>query len=96
MRERVLTRTGAFRAWWSLVIVTVSALMVAGACVLYTGHVQRQSDLRQDHERREDDRRWCALLAKLDQPGQPATTERGRAIQRDIHQLRLDLGCEER
>ncbi|MEV4000987.1 hypothetical protein [Actinomadura sp. NPDC049753] len=94
MRERVLTRTGAFRAWWSVAIVTVSALLVAGACILYTGHVQRQSDQRQDHERREDDRRWCSLLTRLDQPGQPATTDRGRAVQRDIHQLRRDLGCE--
>lgn len=95
MRERVLTTTGALRARWAVLMVLVSALLVAGACVLYTGHVQRQADQRQDHERREDDRRWCALLAKLDQPGQPATTERGRAIQRDIHQLRRDLGCEE-
>ncbi|MEU9839749.1 hypothetical protein AB0C69_11065 [Actinomadura sp. NPDC048032] len=85
MRERVLTRTGAFRAWWSVAIVTVSALLVAGACVFYTNQQQRQSD-----------RRWCELLTTLDQPTPAPTTARGREIQRQIHRLRLDLGCEVR
>ncbi|TYK45142.1 hypothetical protein [Actinomadura decatromicini] len=78
----VLTQTGAFRAWWSLVIVLVVAVFIAGSSVFYTNREQRQSD-----------QRWCALLASLDQPQAPATTERGRVIQAQIHELRVDLGC---
>lgn len=82
MTPQMLTTTGAFKAWWSVLMVLVVALLVAGASVLYTSHAQRQSD-----------QRWCSLLTRLDQPGVPATTPRGRAIQDDIHQLRRDLGC---
>lgn len=85
MRARLLTETGAFRAWWSLVVVVASALMVAGACIVYTGHAQRQAD-----------RRWCELLITLDQPAQPPTTDRGREIQRQLHELRGEMGCGER
>ena len=90
----VLTPTGAFRAWWSLLMVLVAAVLVAGSGVFYTNHVQRQEQQRQEQTRREADRRWCALMASLDQPQEPATTERGRVIQKQIHQLRRDLGCE--
>lgn len=81
-RDRVLTTTGAFRAWWSLVIVLVVAVLIAGAGVFYTNHVQRQSD-----------RRWCDLLESLDQPNSPPTTARGAEIQRQIHELRRELRC---
>lgn len=77
-----MTPTGALRAWWSLFIVLVTAVLIAVAGIMYTTHVQRQSD-----------RRWCDLLATLDQPGEPAATERGRQIQQELRQLRRDLGC---
>ncbi|MFC9973530.1 hypothetical protein ACFVH6_21815 [Spirillospora sp. NPDC127200] len=91
--NRILTPTGAIRATWAVLMVLVSALLVAGACIVYTGHVARETERRQEQERQEADRRWCSLLTRLDQPQTPATTERGAAIQRDIHQLRGDLGC---
>lgn len=77
-----MTPTGALRAWWSLFIVLVTAALIAVAGIVYTTHVQRQSD-----------RRWCSLLESLDQPDVPATTERGRRVQEQIHVLRRDLGC---
>lgn len=61
--------------------------------VAYTKHVEQQSDRRQTELRHRQDVRWCALLASLDQPQAPATTTRGRVVQQQIHQLRLDLGC---
>lgn len=73
------------RAGWSLVMVAVMFVAVAIGSVAYTGHTQRQSD-----------RRWCSLLSSLDQPDVPATTERGRQVQLQIHDLRSELGCEER
>lgn len=83
-RAQVLTESGAFRAWWSVAMIVLTVLLVAGAGVAYTNHVQRESD-----------QRWCELLASLDQPGQ-TTTPRGREIQRQIHELRRDMGCEDR
>lgn len=57
---------------------------------------RRESEERQAQARREAERRWCPLLATLDQPGVPATTERGRVVQTQIHQLRVSTGCEEK
>ncbi|GGV34289.1 hypothetical protein GCM10010182_67750 [Actinomadura cremea] len=81
----MLTQTGAVRAWWSLFMVLVAALLVAGASVMYTQHAQREAD-----------RRWCELLTTLDapSPSPPPATERGQEIQRQLRQLQYDLGCE--
>ena len=78
----VLTSTGAFRAWWSLVVVLLVAVLIAVGGVVYTNHAQRRSD-----------QRWCALLSSLDQPDAPPTTDRGARIQEQIHELRRDLRC---
>jgi hypothetical protein len=78
----IITETGALRAWWAMLMVLVAAFLVAAACILYTNRAQHASD-----------QRWCALLNSLDQPSAPPTNERGRIIQRQIHQLRDDFGC---
>ena len=78
------------------VMAAVVGLLFVGALLLstaYTRHVQRDADRRQTELRHEGDARWCALLDSLDQPQAPATTERGRLVQRQIHQLRIELGC---
>lgn len=82
MNHPFLTKTGAIRAWWSLLMVLLMAIAVGVACVGYTQHAQRQSD-----------QRWCDLMTTLDQPQVPATSQRGRAVQQQIHQLRSELGC---
>lgn len=78
---------GVRRAYRLLVIaLSGSALIVVMLInVAYTQQVQRESDAR-----------WCDLLSSLDQPQVPATTERGRIVQQQIHQLRVDLGCGKR
>lgn len=80
--KRFLTPTGAIRAWWAIFMVVVFAVLVAGACIVYTNRTQHESD-----------QRWCALLASLDQPEAPATTPRGQQIQQQVHELRHSLGC---
>ena len=86
MRTRVLTQTGAVRAWWSLFMVLLAAVLVAAACVMYTNREQQQAD-----------RRWCELLTTLDNPtAPPPETPRGAEIQQEVRQLRADLGCEDR
>lgn len=77
-----LTTTGALRAWWALLMVLVSAFLVAGACVLYTQHVQQ-----------ENNRKWCDVMTTLDRQSTPATTPQSVDFRRKIHELRLSLGC---
>lgn len=68
----------------AMILASVVALLsVVIFSVVYTRHVQEQAD-----------RRWCALFTSLDSPQAPATTERGLLIQRQMHKLRTDLGCD--
>jgi hypothetical protein len=79
-----------------MTVALVVGLLFVGSLILnvaYTSHVSERADRRQAELRQQQDRRWCPLLASLDQPGQPPTTERGRLIQEQIHQLREDTGC---
>lgn len=102
----IRTQTGALTARWSVLIVLITAAAIAGMGYGYTNHVQRQTEGRLADQQRQseqritdqqhrNDLRWCQLLASLDQPA-PASTERGRLIQAQIHQLRTDLGCVKR
>lgn len=73
------------RFWYAIMVAFVACLIAAGASVLYADHIQRQ-----------DDRRWCALLTDLDAaystpPG--PTTDVGRKVAAEIHQLRVGFGC---
>lgn len=77
----------------AILITAVALVAVVVVNVGYTRHVQQQADRRQARAAREADHRWCALLNSLDQPEVPTTTDRGRAVQVQIHGLRVDLGC---
>lgn len=90
----VFTPTGALRARWAVLMVLVSAVLITFANVAYTRYVQSTTDRHQSELREQSDRRWCPLLGSLDQPDVPATTARGRAVQEQIHQLRVDTGCQ--
>src|SRR5690349_6766774 len=92
----VLTPTGAIRARWAVLMVLATAVLLVIGNVAYTGYVQHRADVRQEQARRdfeqrqeqarrEAERRWCPLLATLDQPDVPATTPRGRVVQEQIH-----------
>lgn len=78
----IFTPTGALRARWAIFMVLVAAVLAAGSSWVYTAHQQHESD-----------RRWCALMATLDDPGTPPGTARGRKIQQQVHELRRSLGC---
>lgn len=81
---RPFTPTGALRARYSILVVLITAIVISVAGVFYTNYVQRQSD-----------QRWCALLATIDAPEAPPTTERGRRVQAQIHGLVRDFNCKE-
>lgn len=78
-------------AWYVLVAIVVSLMLLATSGVVYTNWSIR----RQYAAERESDRRWCQLLATLDHAyqGSPPQTELGRRLAADIHALRAELGC---
>jgi hypothetical protein len=87
------------RAWYAIAVSFVACLVIALAGVGYTNYVQSQARHRTEAERAESDRRWCALLTELDNayatsPG--PTTEVGKKVAAEIHQLRVGFGCPER
>lgn len=88
-RARVLTATGAFRAWWSLVMVLVVAVLVGLGNIAYTNHVQQQATRRQAEQKASDERAKeaarqqtlrivCAWMEPQVDPDPPPSTPRGR------------------
>lgn len=78
----VLTTTGALRARWSVLMVLITAVLVSGASIVYTGYLQR-----------ENNRKWCDVMTTLDKQNTPATTPQAVDFRRKIHTLRINLGC---
>jgi hypothetical protein len=72
----------------TVLYLAILALLVAAAVgvnsIIYANSVARQSN-----------RNWCSLVANLDDAyhQQPPTTELGRKIAADMHNLRVRLGC---
>ena len=81
------------RPWYSVLVILVVAVVAIFLNGLYTNRVQHQSEQRFRRAVELSQQRWCDLLNSLDHPETPSTTERGRQIQRQIHDLRLGLGC---
>jgi hypothetical protein len=84
------------RAWYAIAVSFIACLVIALAGVVYTNYVQSQARHRTEAERAESDRRWCSLLVELDNayrtsPG--PTTEVGKKVAAEIHQLRVSFGC---
>jgi hypothetical protein len=88
--------TPAIRFGYAIVVAFIAVVAIAFASVIYTNHVQQQADKRSTAERAESDRRWCSLLTELDNAykGPPApTTEIGRKVAAEVHQLRESFRC---
>lgn len=82
MLGRVITPTGALRAWWAVLMVMVAAGLTAGACIAFTVHTERETA-----------RQSCGLLVILDKPLPPTAPQRSREILREIHAWRVRAGC---
>lgn len=77
-----------------MIVTTAIAVVVAVIVnIAYTQHVQDEASRKQAELRAEADHRWCELLATLDTNDPPATTPRGLVVQRQLHELRVALGC---
>lgn len=84
-------RTHLVKIYTALVVIAISVWLVVAFGWLYVGKV----DHRRDAAEREADRRWCSLMAVMDDAyrANPPITETGRNIARQIHDLRGRLGC---
>lgn len=78
----LFTPTGALRARWAVLMVLLTAVLVALSGIFYTGYVQR-----------ENNRKWCDVMTTLDSQTTPATTPQAIEFRRKIHRLRVSLGC---
>lgn len=69
---------------YALMAVFVAVLGMGASSVWYSNHVAEQNN-----------RRWCALLANLDDAYRqnPPTSPIGRKIAEDMHNLRVGFGC---
>lgn len=81
------------RVMYACLAVLAGALALTMANAVYVSHVQHQTEKRFQESQRAADLRWCSLLSSLDQPTVPTTSARGRVVQTQIHQLRVNLGC---
>lgn len=80
---RVLTPTGALRAWWSVAMLLIAAIVLALFSAGYTAYQQHKAN-----------QRWCPLLSIVDQPARPpAQTPEAAQGRVELHKLRHDLGC---
>lgn len=68
--------------WYSLVVLFVVVIGLAGFNVWYTNHVQQVAD-----------QRWCELFGVLDPPAAPPTTARAREIAELVDGMRRDFHC---
>lgn len=71
--------------WWSLAVVYFTLLVIAVGNVVYTQHV--------DHE---SNRKWCELIMSLDNAYKeaPPQTPTGIKIAQDVARLRVNLDCD--
>lgn len=73
-----------FRAWQTLVVVLVAAIVSSVASMAYANAAARQSE-----------QRWCGVVSTLDDAYRetPPQTPAGQKIATNIRRLRADFGC---
>ena len=88
---KVVTPTGAMRAWATLLAVIVGFGLALGLTIGYVKKV----DADAEHRNLERSREICGLILVLDEAYQatPPTTPLGRNVAAEIHAYRTRLGC---
>ena len=88
--------TKAIRVWYAMTVTFVVMIAFAGASVLYANHAAEQAVERSNAIDRESNRRWCTLLATLDDAykASPPATEAGKTMAAEVTRLRTEFGCD--
>jgi len=92
VRVPVLTPTGAFRAWATLLVVTVGFGLALGLTIAYVSRVDRDAEARNVQRSRE----ICGLIRLIDDRNQrmtPSTDPDTTAFRAELHRYRVALGC---
>ena len=73
-----------FRAWQTVVVALVFAILAAATSMAYASAVAAESQ-----------RKWCGVVTTLDDAYEvtPPQTPAGKKIAGDIARLRADFGC---
>jgi hypothetical protein len=82
-------------------LVIVAAFVTTNTLgILYANHVSTQDRIRAEHNAavatRQQTQLFCTLMKTLDGAYQatPPTTETGKNVAKEVHQLVIGLGCE--
>ena len=88
---RVLTPTGAMRAWATVLMLMLGFGLALGLTIGYVTKVDQRAEQRNVERTRE----ICGLIVVLDDAYQQTkpTTALGQNIADEIHRYRLRLGC---
>jgi hypothetical protein len=91
MNRRILTPTGAIRAWASVLMLIAGFGLALGLTVGYVKHVDHMAEQRNLERSRE----ICGLITVIDDAYQqtPPTTPVGQHLADEIHRYRQRLGC---
>lgn len=95
MSHWILTPTGAFRAWATVLMVLVGLGVALGLTIGFVTRVDREAEQRNIQRSRE----ICGLIRLIDDVNQQApapsgpTAETVKAYRAELHRYRLALGC---
>jgi hypothetical protein len=90
-RERVLTPTGAMRAWATLLVSTIGVGLALALMFAYVNKVDHDAEVR-NVERSRD---ICGIIVMLDDRNQKITptSEEQKQFIDELHRYRQKLGC---
>jgi hypothetical protein len=89
---KVLTPTGAMRAWATLLVVIAGFGLALGLTIGYVKKVDREAEVR-NVERSRD---WCRIIVLIDDRNQtlpPAADKDTADFRQALHDLRISKGC---
>ena len=92
VKARVLTPTGAIRAWPTAIMLILGVGLALGLTIAYVDKVDRAAE-RRNVERSRD---WCRIIVMLDDRNQtlpPAQDQQTADFRAALHDLRISKGC---
>ncbi len=88
----ILTPTGAFRAWATVLMLTLGFGLALGLTIGYVNKVDNANERRDVQRARE----ICGIIRLIDDRNQqlpPAADPEAQAFRAEMHRYRLALGC---